>query len=953
MIISGRSCGEAAIWRGARSLALVRRAAEVAVIRSFLSRAADNGGTLLVFGGPGTGKTCLWDTAAELASAAGARVLRAQGVQFEANVAFGALNQILLPILSHLPKLAKAHRTALSVALGLDQGARPDRLLVSTAALKLLQYVSDTAVTVIVVDDLQWLDEPSARVLGFVARRLTGSRIGLLAASRRVPSSFFEKLGLPEHELSPLDEAAAAELVTSAYPDLAAGVRARVLAEARGNPLALLELPAALSEAQRAGAEVLPTVLPLTHRLKAAFSGAICELPEPARRLLLTAALEGTGDPRVVTGNNERRPGAEALERAQRADLLAVNGDSQRLAFRHPVIRSVVVEMASDQERRAAHGDLATLLAGEPERQVWHLAAAARQPDEDLASRLEHRAELALAEGDVAGAVTSLTRAFELSQDPAERSRRQASAAVMMTGLTGDRERASELLADALRQDAETAESLEAAVAAAYLLISRSADIEPAHRLLVSAIQRTPRVGAEATLQIALYGLMLACYYGGRAELWRPFHEAIAGLDPKPPGMLQVCDETVANPVSTSAQTLERLAAAINGLAHETSPVQINRVAFAAVFVDRLAGCRAALRRVVRDGRSGTGSVVSAILALNMLGTDDLRTGRWDRAETRAAESARMCEQHNYVLLSWRPRFIWAMLAAARGEHELSRALTDEMLRWATPRGILAVQRSAWKARALDAISSGDFEEAYQYATQIAPAGQLPSHVQQVLYVPLDVVESCMRTNRHAEAAAHVAALEAAGLAGISPRLKLVVTGCAATAAVDDDAAIAQFRQAVAVPGADRWPFEFARIQLLYGERLRRAGANRESRALLNAAIERFQWLGAHPWSARALSELRATGQTRLRGGSESPEKHLTPREYQIATLAASGLRNKEISARLFLSERTVADHLHRAFPKLGVTSRAGLRDALASIAQETGDESLDFGHSAEIAAQG
>ncbi len=241
------------------------------------------------------------------------------------------------------------------------------------------------------------------------------------------------------------------------------------------------------------------------------------------------AALEGTGDPRVITGNNAPRLnaepfgaepfGAEPLEMAKRAGLLATNGGSQHLAFPHPVIRSTVVEMSSDQERRAAHEDLAVLLADEPERQVWHLAAAARQPDEQLAARLEHQAQLALATGDVAGAVAALTRAFELSQDPAERSRRQAFAAVLMTGLTGDRQRASELLADALRQDADTRESLEGAVAASYLLISRSADIETAHRLLVSAIQRTRRVGSDTTFQIALYGLMLACYFGGRAEL--------------------------------------------------------------------------------------------------------------------------------------------------------------------------------------------------------------------------------------------------------------------------------------------------------------------------------------------------------------------------------------------------------------------------------------------------
>jgi DNA-binding CsgD family transcriptional regulator len=208
-----------------------------------------------------------------------------------------------------------------------------------------------------------------------------------------------------------------------------------------------------------------------------------------------------------------------------------------------------------------------------------------------------------------------------------------------------------------------------------------------------------------------------------------------------------------------------------------------------------------------------------------------------------------------------------------------------------------------------------------------------------------------VRTNRLAEATAHVAAMEAAGLEAISPRLRLVTTGCAAMVATDDNAAAELFREAVTVPEADQWPFEFARIQLLYGERLRRAGANRESRVPLNGAIERFQWLGARPWAARALDELRATGQTRLRGGLGGTAQHLTPREHQIAALAASGLRNKEISARLFLSERTVADHLHRAFPKLGVTSRSGLRDALASVAQETGGDPVDFGHPSRLSA--
>jgi DNA-binding CsgD family transcriptional regulator len=228
---------------------------------------------------------------------------------------------------------------------------------------------------------------------------------------------------------------------------------------------------------------------------------------------------------------------------------------------------------------------------------------------------------------------------------------------------------------------------------------------------------------------------------------------------------------------------------------------------------------------------------------------------------------------------------------------------------WSGPRAVAAHRRAAGP------------EEAYRCAARISRPGQLASHVPTVLYVALDLVEACTRTHRQAAAAAHVAAMETAGIAAISPRLRLVVTGCAAIVAEDEQVAIDRFSRALAIAEAERWPFDLARIQLLYGERLRRTGAAGQARAQLQAALERFQWLGARPWNARAREELRATGQTSLLA-MPSAAARLTPRERQIAALAASGLRNKQIAETLVLSERTVAAHLHRAFPTLPLRLR-------------------------------
>jgi DNA-binding CsgD family transcriptional regulator len=907
---------------------LLGRSAELSLIHGYLARARNEGDALLVLGDPGVGKTMLLDVAAEAASRAGGRVLRARGVEFEAGMSFSGLNQTLLPVFGEFGRLNAANRDALNVALGLGEGRPPDRLVVSNATLALLRLAATERPMLVVVDDVPWLDRASAAVLGFVARRLAGSRVGFLAAARPEQASFFDRAGLPELEVQPLDAEAAGALVGSRFPGLACTVRERVLAEAQGNPLALLELPAALSEAQRAALEELPPTLPLSRRLQALFASRIEEMPVSTRQLLLLMALDGTGDLRVLEQSVVTGSGLGDLAAAERAGLAHVDPGTHRPAFRHPLIRSAVVELATGDERRRAHRQLAELRADQPDRRAWHLAEATVEPDEGAAELVERAAYRTLGRGDGAGAVAALTRAADLSPQGVDRGRRLAEAAYIGARVTGELRNATQLLADAHRADPQFKDSLQAAVTAAFVLINGDGDVETSHRLLVGAIESAHDT-ENAALEQALHTLRLVCFYGGRAELWGPFYDALTRLGPDVPPGLDLATKTSADPARTAAAAVPQLERAISQLATEADPTVIMRVAFAAGFVDRRSECRQAVLRVARAGRE-TGAVGSLIQGLILLAFDDFWTGQWDEARRLADEAVELCETLGFPLFALSVRNVLAAVAAARGDYADANAALDAMIQWAMPRGVGVVHHISCHVRGLAALGRGEFEEAYRLASAISPPGTLASHVPLALWVMLDVVEAAVHTGRHVEADAHVAALHHADVAAISSRTALLAGAATAVAAADDHAA-QLFEHALAIPGASHWPFDLARVQLVYGERLRRLRATTESRVHLGAALETFERLGARPWATRARNELRATGQTKPRAG-EHAWASLTPQEREIAMLAAAGLTNKQIAERLFLSHRTVGGHLHRLFPKLGVATRAALRDALASL---------------------
>jgi len=888
--------------------ALMGRTEEIAVIDGFLGDATASGAALVLVGEPGIGKTVLLDAASERASVQGMQVMRASGAEFEAEVTFAGLHQVLFPLREYFTDGWQAGGDVLDVALGLSTGPAPDRLVVANAALAVLRHAASVQPTLVIVDDLHWLDRASATVLALVARRLGGSRVGLMGAIRQGEDDFFEHAGLPELPVLPLEPPAAGDLLDSRFPSLSARLRQGVLTEARGNPLALLELPVSSTGAQRDYRAGAPGTDRPGRRLHALFDSRIRSLPEGARQLLLLASLDGSGDLRVLQSASTTPGGLADLAAAEKAGLVYVDTESHRLEFRHPLIRAAVVAEATSDQRRRAHRALAVTLDSDPERRAWHLAEAAVEPDESVAWLLEDAAHRTLRRGDAPGAVAALTRSSELTPDGVVRGRRLAEAAYIGSNVTGTLSDASSLLSEARRAALEGAGSLFAATAAAYILVNGDADVDTVYRLLVRAIETErdkPDVDRMA-LQEALHAMEMLCYFGGRSDLWDLYEEALNYFPPPLPTTLVLTSTLYADPCRASPEVLAVLDGAIAGLDPEADPIYNLRLATSSVFVDRLPNCRQILWQIVQDGRTG-GAVALAISALGLLATDDILTGRWDEAEQLSDEGIDLCTRHGYELVLWSSRQTKAVLAAYRGDDRTTRAIAVDMMRWATPRRARVVDTFWNLALHSSALGKGDFETAYQRAVAITPPGELPSYVSTAVYTLMGLVEAAVRTGRQTEANAHVRAMEKANLEAISPRLALVVGGSRALAA-SDDRATEFYQRALALPDAEKWPFDLARVQLAFGEHLRRNRAIADARVHLNAAITTFDALKAKPWSARAATELRATGVSK-RPADGGRSEALTSQELQVASLAAEGLTNKEIGEKLFMSPRTVGTH--------------------------------------------
>ncbi|WP_406120095.1 AAA family ATPase [Streptomyces sp. NBC_00989] len=918
--------------------ALVGRSAELAVLDGHFGTALVRQTALMLTGEAGVGKTALLDAAALRAAEAGFRVLRVAGCPFRRGVGFSALNQLLQPLADGLPALPARQAETLQAVRGLS-GEQPAELLAIANAVHALlaRTVAGTGPLALIVDDVAWVDRPSATVLGTVARSLHTEPIGLLGAARTGDESFLSNIGIPEYEVGPLDEVSANELVAERFPAMAARVRRRLVAEARGNPLALLELPVPLNDLQQTERGTLPAVLPLTERLKGIFSTRVAALPAATRKLLLLAVLDGSGELHILQRALGVPDGLAGLSPAERAGLVQVDGVTGRLEFRHPLTRSAVMELATSEERRWAQLALAAELPEGSEHRARHLADAAVGPDDEVAALLHEVAYGTLRRGDAVGAITTLLRASELSGTGTAKARRLAEAACLGANITGDLRNVRALLDNAGHADPSGVGSLAAATAAASRLLNGEGDVDTAHRLLIGAIETHvwPEDGesAEDIFREALNTLLMVCFYGGRPELWHSFEDVVKRR--RPPAsrrLLPVILGAFADPAYGALPFLDRLDHLVAGLHQQTDPVRVFGVALSASYIDRLPGCRSALRRVVDDGRDG-GAVALAIQAQFLLANDAYAGGQWDELLEITEEGLGWCESYDYRLTASTGHFQRGLVAAARGDGTTAREVADRLVSWGNPRGLGALRVYAAHIRALSALGGADFDAAYRLLRALVTPGEVPRFMSHALWLLLDFTEAAVHTDHHEEAAAYIAAVRGTDIPLLSPRLAMLTD--AAEAMADPDVIDhGLFEAAIAAPGAERWPFDWARICLAYGERLRRAKAGGAAREHLDAALGTFERLGAAPWSARAANELRASGipVKPLRPvESEDQDRHalLTPQERVAAQLAATGLTNKQIAARLFLSPRTVAAHLRSVFRKLNVTSRGGLRDAL------------------------
>jgi DNA-binding CsgD family transcriptional regulator len=905
------------------------RPSERAVLGRLLENVRGGQSAILVIRGEaGVGKTALLHYAAQQAS--GFRLAQIAGVESEMELPFAGLHQLCAPMLPGLDALPEPQQGALRVAFGLSSGDAPDRFIVALATLSLLSEVADERPLLCCVDDAQWLDRASGQVLGFVARRLLAESVAIVFVIRE-PNDPRELVGLPELPIGGLDEEDARALLATVIPGrLDAEVRDRIVAETRGNPLALLELPRGLSAAQLAGGFGLPDVLPLSGRIEESFLRRLEVVPEETRLLLLVAAAEPVGDPALLWRAAGRLGvGGAVLEPAERSGLLEVG---VRVRFRHPLVRSAVYRSASGQERQRVHGVLAEVTDAtlEPDRRAWHRAQATPGPDEDVAAELERSADRAQARGGLAAAAAFLGRAAGLTLDPARRAERTLAAAQVNVE-AGAFDTALGLLAaveggplDELGR--ARMDLLRAEVAYSQ---DRGSDAPP---LLLRAAKTLERLDPRLARETYLDAWGAAVFAGGLASagsLLDVSRAAMAGpRPPDPPRPSDLLLDGLALLFTegriTAAPVLERAATAFAG--DEVSIEEVLRWGWLAVMAAAVmwdyATCVAVATRAVQLARDAGALAVLAV-GVNILGQVVAQGGDFAKTASLVAEA----EAVNGATGAHVMPYAALVLAAFRGQEAEATRLIEATIREATAGGQgTAVQEAHWAA-AVVANAAGHYEDALE-AAKLA-SDDTPELVVSA-WALSELVEAATRSGKAQLAAAALERLAARtessdgdwGL-GLEARSRALLS--------EGEAAERLYREAIDRLGRARLGPELARSHLLYGEWLRRESRRVDARAQLRTAHEMLAAMGADGFAERARRELLATGET-VRKRRDDTRDELTPQEAHIAGLARDGRTNAEIGAQLFLSPRTVEWHLRKVFTKLGISSRMGLHDALGSV---------------------
>ena len=872
------------------------------------------------------------------------QVLAGAGVESEARLPFAALHQLARPILSLAENLPEPQAAALGGALGLATGASDDRFLVSLATLSLLAEAAESRPLLCLVDDAQWLDEASADALVFVARRLEAEGIVMLFAARESEARRFEAPGLPELRLEGLEPTSAGALIDRhAGSALSSDVRDRLVSETAGNPLALLELSSALSDAQLSGVEALLGPIPVSARVEQAFLARMDRLSEETQAFLLVAAADDSGELATVQrAAAQLGAAADALDGAEQAGLLHVRGT--RLELRHPLVRSAVYQSAPLSKRQAAHRALANALVGELEadRRAWHRAAATVEPDASVSEELEQAALRAQRRSGFAAASQAFERAAALTTDEKERARR-LTAAAESAWLGGRVERALLLLEGARPLVTEPLQRADVDRFLGLIEMTRGVPADACRLLLRAATEIAP-IDETRTLQLLnLAGLAAA--YAGDKDSAVAIAEVARGLRADESPFVQMLAQLLiglgAYAEGDFADAAPRLRAALD-LAEDLDDDAAGAQPLALLFAGRaalyLGDDRAAYRThheaAARARASGAISIVTQILP--RLATTEVWEGRWSSAAANAREGLRLAREIGQHDVAAQQLVMLGLIAALRGSEDECRSLAAESRELASARGLGIVAEIAQWAVALLELALGSAHEAFRRSRAI-------STTPVVFWGGLDRIEAAIRADETETATAWLEVFErwAESTAAAWPRA--VSLHCHALLAEEDSEAEGLWLAALDAHADSHRPFERARTELTYGEFLRRARRRVEAREHLRTALDVFEALGATLWAERAQLELRASGQT-ARKRDPSTRAELTPQELQIARFVAEGHTNREVAAQLFLSPRTIAFHLRNVYRKLGINSRT----ALARI--ELDSESVNAPHAAGVA---
>ncbi|WP_274564799.1 ATP-binding protein [Streptomyces spiramyceticus] len=869
---------------------------------------------LLIHGEAGIGKTSLLDYAAERAE--GMRVLRVEGIESEMELAFGGLHQLFLPVMDVLDMLPGPQATAMKAVFGLTEDVVRDRFTLGLAVLTTLSEVAGEGPLLCLVDDAQWIDQPSVDVLTFAARRLRAEGIVMIFAVRDGAGGAVVN-GLPGLLIEGLDRAAAATLVR----DLPPYVMERIIEEAQGNPLALIELSAVLTPAQRAG-HLGPLALPEASsppasRIQDAFLEQIGRLPEATQLMLLVAAADDTGDLTLVLRAVDRFGAAiEDLEPAERSGLVFLSGAGVR--FRHPLVRYAAYQEAPLVRRIAAHKALAEVLdtVKDAHRRAWHLAAASTGPDERVADELERVAEWAGSRQAMASASAAYERAAQLTADPQRRARRLICAA-QKASEAGQDERCGALA------DQVTLPLHDPGLTASFARVRAVVELgygrpETAGRILVECADL---IGPSSPGELAslLVDAIHAALSSGNADLI-----AEVGAHAPDLAVLAVPARLFAGDVPGSLDALHDL-------------VRISRYPDAA-FMDRLmtgiyfqlvadhaAAYEVAVASVAQCREQGIGGWLPT--TLHLLAQAELALGRHDEAYAHATEGLRLAEYYDLAHRASHLRAALATPAAVQGLDEQCRKLAEEALEYTRPRDVGRGTADALWALGLLELGLGRADAALEL---LESAQKEVGHPLLALFLLPDLVEAAVRAGRPERAMEPTRLLGEWATAAHQSALTALTRRCLALTSADEEAE-PHFATAVRLHegGSD---FERARTELLYGEWLRRLRRKIDARDHLREALETFEKLGARPWADRARAELRAAGESAAPTGlADGRISRLSPQEREVVRLAATGATNREIATQLFLSHRTVGHHLYRAFPKLGITSRNELAALLGS----------------------